>query len=230
MSLLTLNHLVKDYALTSQDKERVLNNLSLAIEAGKITAIYGPSGCGKTSLLNILSGLDTAYQGQVLFREQDLKALSDAEMTLFRKEHIGFVFQNFNLIAHQSVLDNVLLPLYLKGLSRQEMLARAEQVLADLDILAFKDKNVKQLSGGQKQRVALARALVNDPDLIVADEPTGSLDSKSQEMVLEIFRDLAQKGKTVLVVTHNPEVADYAHVVIKMKDGEIIEEIKRQAE
>lgn len=227
MSLLTLNHLVKDYALTSQDKERVLNNLSLAIEAGKITAIYGPSGCGKTSLLNILSGLDTAYQGQVLFREQDLKALSDAEMTLFRKDHIGFVFQNFNLIAHQSVLDNVLLPLYLKGLSRQEMLARAEQVLADLDILAFKDKNVKQLSGGQKQRVALARALVNDPDLIVADEPTGSLDSKSQEMVLEIFRDLAQKGKTVLVVTHNPEVADYAHVVIKMKDGEIIEEIKR---
>lgn len=230
MSLLTLNHLVKDYALTSQDKERVLNNLSLAIEAGKITAIYGPSGCGKTSLLNILSGLDTAYQGQVLFREQDLKALSDAEMTLFRKDHIGFVFQNFNLIAHQSVLDNVLLPLYLKGLSRQDMLARAEQVLADLDILAFKDKNVKQLSGGQKQRVALARALVNDPDLIVADEPTGSLDSKSQEMVLEIFRDLAQKGKTVLVVTHNPEVADYAHVVIKMKDGEIIEEIKRQAE
>lgn len=230
MDLITLNHLSKDYALTGQEKERVLKNLSLTIESGKLTALYGPSGCGKTSLLNILSGLDRDYQGQVLFKGQDFKGLSEQELTLFRKEHIGFVFQNFNLIAHQSVLDNVLLPLYLKGLGRQEMVERVEKVLADLDMLIFKDKNVKQLSGGQKQRVALARALVNDPDLIVADEPTGSLDSKSQEMVLEIFKDLVKQGKTVLVVTHNPEVADYADVIIKMKDGEIIEESKRQKE
>lgn len=226
MNLLTLSNLTKDYRLTGESKERVLKNLNLVIETGKITAIYGPSGCGKTSLLNILSGLDTDYQGQVLFKEQDFKALSDQEMTLFRKEHIGFVFQNFNLIAHQSVLDNVLLPLYLKGLSQKEMLTIAEAILADLGMLVFKDKNVKQLSGGQKQRVAIARALVNDPELIVADEPTGSLDSRSQELVLEIFQNLARSGKTVLIVTHNPEVADYADCVIKMKDGDIIEEIK----
>ncbi|TWT09923.1 ABC transporter ATP-binding protein [Streptococcus sp. sy004] len=230
MSLIHLEKLSKHYRISQTQTENVLRSLTAVIEASKLTALYGPSGCGKTSLLNILSGLDRDYEGRVLFKGQDFKELSEQELTLFRKEHIGFVFQNFNLIAHQSVLDNVLLPLYLKGISHKEMVARAEKVLEDLDMLAFKDKNVKQLSGGQKQRVAIARALVNDPDLIVADEPTGSLDSKSQEMVLEIFQDLVKEGKTVLVVTHNPEVADYADVIIKMKDGEIIEESKGQKE
>ncbi|MGT2926963.1 ABC transporter ATP-binding protein [Streptococcus cuniculipharyngis] len=225
MNLVTLRQLSKHYVISGHETEQVLASLDAEIPEGCITAIYGPSGCGKTSLLNILSGLDRSYEGQVLFKGQDFKDLSDQELVLFRKDHIGFVFQNFNLIAHQSVLDNVLLPLYLKGLSQKEMVTRAEKVLADLEILAFKDKNVTQLSGGQKQRVAIARALINDPELIVADEPTGSLDSVSQELVLEIFKELAKAGKTVLIVTHNPEVADYADLVIKMKDGVIIEEI-----
>ena len=148
-------------------------------------------------------------------------------MTQFRKDNIGFVFQNFNLIPHQSVLDNVKLPLYVKDLSDKEMTRIAQEQLHNLGMEPFMAKNVKQLSGGQKQRVAIARALVNQPDMIVADEPTGSLDSQSQEMVLEVFKNLAQAGKTVLIVTHNPEVAEYADVIIKMKDGEVVEEVKK---
>ena len=137
------------------------------------------------------------------------------------------MFQNFNLIPHQSVLDNVKLPLYVKDLSDREMTMIAKEQLSNLGMEPFMAKNVKQLSGGQKQRVAIARALVNQPDMIVADEPTGSLDSQSQEKVLEVFKNLAQTGKTVLIVTHNPEVAEYADVIIKMKDGEVVEEVKK---
>ena len=183
----------------------------------KITAIYGPSGCGKTSLLNIISGLDRQYEGDLEFKGESLRDLSEIELTQFRKNNIGFVFQNFNLIPHQSVLDNVKLPLYVKDLSDREMTMIAKEQLSNLGMEPFITKNVKQLSGGQKQRVAIARALVNQPDMIVADEPTGSLDSQSQEMVLEVFKNLAQTGKTVLIVTHNPEVAEYADVIIKWR-------------
>lgn len=227
MSLLCLERIKKSYRLDGIRTELVLKGIDLTIEKGKITAIFGPSGCGKTSLLNILSGMDRAYEGEVCFNGQLLNHLSEQELTAFRRDHVGFVFQNFNLIPHQSVLDNVKLPLYLTDLSDKEMVKRVEDTLENLGILALKDKNVTQLSGGQKQRVAIARALVNQAELIVADEPTGSLDSKSQEAVLEIFKSLTQAGKTVVIVTHNPEVSDYSHVVIKMKDGEIIEEIKQ---
>lgn len=225
--LLTVKNIVKRYRLDGIRSELVLKGINLTIEKGKITAIFGPSGCGKTSLLNILSGMDRDYEGEVRFNGQLLNHLSEQELTAFRKAHVGFVFQNFNLIPHQSVLDNVKLPLYLTDLSDKEMVKRVEETLENLGILALKDKNVTQLSGGQKQRVAIARALVNQAELIVADEPTGSLDSKSQEAVLEIFKSLTQAGKTVVIVTHNPEVSDYSQVVIKMKDGEIIEEIKQ---
>lgn len=227
MSLLCLERIKKSYRLDGIRTELVLKGIDLTIEKGKITAIFGPSGCGKTSLLNILSGMDRAYEGEVCFNGQLLNHLSEQELTAFRRDHVGFVFQNFNLIPHQSVMDNVKLPLYLTDLSDKEMVKRVEETLENLGILALKDKNVTQLSGGQKQRVAIARALVNQAELIVADEPTGSLDSKSQEAVLEIFKSLTQAGKTVVIVTHNPEVSDYSHVVIKMKDGEIIEEIKQ---
>lgn len=227
MSLLRLEGIKKSYRLGNTSEEQVLKGVSLSLEVGKMTAIFGPSGCGKTSLLNILSGMDSSYEGEVYFNDQRLTGLSEQELTAFRKAHVGFVFQNFNLIPHESVLDNVKLPLYLTDLSDKEMVKRVEETLDSLGILSLKDKNVTQLSGGQKQRVAIARALVNQAELIVADEPTGSLDSKSQEAVLEIFSRLTQAGKTVVVVTHNPEVSAYSHVVIKMKDGEIIEEIKQ---
>lgn len=144
----------------------------------KITAIYGPSGCGKTSLLSI-SGLDSQYQGNLYFKNQNMRDFSERDLTYLEKAHIGFVFQNFNLISHQSVLENVKMPLYVKNMTDKEMAEIAERELSRLGIGDFIKKNVKRLSGGQKQRVAIARALVNNPEMIVADEPTGSLDSVS---------------------------------------------------
>ena len=227
MSILTIDHISKYYNLDGTNQERALNDVTLEIAPGKITAIYGPSGCGKTSLLSIISGLDSQYQGNLYFKNQNMRDFSERDLTYFRKAHIGFVFQNFNLIPHQSVLENVKMPLYVKNMTDKEMAEIAERELSRLGIGDFIKKNVKQLSGGQKQRVAIARALVNNPKMIVADEPTGSLDSQSQENVLEIFKELAEAGKTVIIVTHNPEVADYADVVIKMKDGEVVETIEK---
>lgn len=227
MSILSIKNISKFYTLDGKHQEQALRNINLQIAEGEITAIYGPSGCGKTSLLNIISGLDRQYEGVLEFKGESLRDLSEIELTQFRKDKIGFVFQNFNLIPHQSVLDNVKLPLYVKDLSEREMTMIAKEQLSNLGMEPFMAKNVKQLSGGQKQRVAIARSLVNQPDMIVADEPTGSLDSQSQEKVLEIFKNLAQTGKTVLIVTHNPEVAEYADVIIKMKDGEVVEEVKK---
>ena len=227
MSILTIDHISKYYDLDGTNQERALNDVTLEIAPAKITAIYGPSGCGKTSLLSIISGLDSQYQGNLYFKNQNMRDFSERDLTYFRKAHIGFVFQNFNLIPHQSVLENVKMPLYVKNMTDKEMIGIAEKELSRLGIGEFIKKNVKQLSGGQKQRVAIARALVNNPEMIVADEPTGSLDSQSQENVLEIFKELAEAGKTVIIVTHNPEVADYADVVIKMKDGEVVETIEK---
>lgn len=227
MSILTIDHISKYYNLDGTNQERALNDVTLEIAPGKITAIYGPSGCGKTSLLSIISGLDSQYQGNLYFKNQNMRDFSERDLTYFRKAHIGFVFQNFNLIPHQSVFENVKMPLYVKNMTDKEMVEITERELSRLGIGDFIKKNVKQLSGGQKQRVAIARALVNNPEMIVADEPTGSLDSQSQENVLEIFKELAEAGKTVIIVTHNPEVADYADVVIKMKDGEVVETIEK---
>ena len=227
MSILTIDHISKYYNLDGTNQERALNDVTLEIAPAKITAIYGPSGCGKTSLLSIISGLDSQYQGNLYFKDQSMRDFSERDLTYFRKAHIGFVFQNFNLIPHQSVLENVKMPLYVKNMTDKEMIEIAEKELSRLGIGEFIKKNVKQLSGGQKQRVAIARALVNNPEMIVADEPTGSLDSQSQENVLEIFKELAEAGKTMIIVTHNPEVADYADVVIKMKDGEVVETIEK---
>ena len=227
MSILTIDHISKYYNLDGTNQERALNDVTLEIAPGKITAIYGPSGCGKTSLLSIISGLDSQYQGNLYFKNQNMRDFSERDLTYFRKSHIGFVFQNFNLIPHQTVLENVKMPLYVKNMTDKEMAEIVERELSRLGIGDFIKKNVKQLSGGQKQRVAIARALVNNPEMIVADEPTGSLDSQSQENVLEIFKELAEAGKTVIIVTHNPEVADYADVVIKMKDGEVVETIEK---
>lgn len=188
MSILTIDHISKYYNLDGTNQERALNDVTLEIAPGKITAIYGPSGCGKTSLLSIISGLDSQYQGNLYFKNQNMRDFSERDLTYFRKAHIGFVFQNFNLISHQSVLENVKMPLYVKNMTDKEMVEIAERELTRLGIGDFIKKNVKQLSGGQKQRVAIARALVNNPEMIVADEPTGSLDSQSQENVLEFLK------------------------------------------
>lgn len=221
--MLTIKKLSKNYVLSKEAIEKVLKDISLEIPQGEFLAIYGPSGCGKSTLLNIIGGLDQKYEGDVSFQTQRLKNMSEVQLARYRKENIGFVFQNFNLISHISILENILIPLKLNKETKNAE-AKALSLLADVGLADFAKKKPAQLSGGQKQRVAIARALVNNPSILIADEPTGALDSESQNVVLDILRKLADKGKTVIVVTHNDEVVKYADRIIHLKDGKIIDE------
>lgn len=225
MSILTIDHISKYYNLDGTNQERALNDVTLEIAPGKITAIYGPSGCGKTSLLSIISGLDSQYQGNLYFKNQNMRDFSERDLTYFRKAHIGFVFQNFNLISHQSVLENVKMPLYVKNMTDKEMAEIAERELSRLGIGDFIKKNVKQLSGGQKQRVAIARALSVDPEAILFDEPTSALDPEMVGEVLKTMQELSETGLTMIIVTHEMEFArDVSDRVIFMDKGVIAEQ------
>ena len=225
MSILTIDHISKYYNLDGTNQERALNDVTLEIAPGKITAIYGPSGCGKTSLLSIISGLDSQYQGNLYFKNQNMRDFSERDLTYFRKAHIGFVFQNFNLISHQSVLENVKMPLYVKNMTDKEMIEIAEKELSRLGIGEFIKKNVKQLSGGQKQRVAIARALSVDPEAILFDEPTSALDPEMVGEVLKTMQELSGTGLTMIIVTHEMEFArDVSDRVIFMDKGVIAEQ------
>ena len=227
MSILRLLNIKKSFVLDGDNKETVLNDINLNIKEGSFTVIYGPSGCGKSTLLNLIRGLDSDYLGDIYFKNQLLKELTSKELTTFRRDNIGFVFQNFNLIAHMSVLDNILIPMYLNGKSHEENIKKAKEYLDMVELSEHMNKNVTKLSGGQKQRVAIARAIANNPDVIIADEPTGALDSKSQSRVLEILKKISNEGKTVILVTHNDEIENYADHIIRLKDGKIISETKR---
>ena len=225
MSILTIDHISKYYNLDGTNQERALNDVTLEIAPAKITAIYGPSGCGKTSLLSIISGLDSQYQGNLYFKDQSMRDFSERDLTYFRKAHIGFVFQNFNLISHQSVLENVKMPLYVKNMTDKEMIEIAEKELSRLGIGEFIKKNVKQLSGGQKQRVAIARALSVDPEAILFDEPTSALDPEMVGEVLKTMQELSETGLTMIIVTHEMEFArDVSDRVIFMDKGVIAEQ------
>lgn len=225
MSILTIDHISKYYDLDGTNQERALNDVTLEIAPAKITAIYGPSGCGKTSLLSIISGLDSQYQGNLYFKNQNMRDFSERDLTYFRKAHIGFVFQNFNLIPHQSVLENVKMPLYVKNMTDKEMIEIAEKELSRLGIGEFIKKNVKQLSGGQKQRVAIARALSVDPEAILFDEPTSALDPEMVGEVLKTMQELSETGLTMIIVTHEMEFArDVSDRVIFMDKGVIAEQ------
>lgn len=225
MSILTIDHISKYYNLDGTNQERALNDVTLEIAPAKITAIYGPSGCGKTSLLSIISGLDSQYQGNLYFKDQNMRDFSERDLTYFRKAHIGFVFQNFNLIPHQSVLENVKMPLYVKNMTDKEMIEIAEKELSRLGIGEFIKKNVKQLSGGQKQRVAIARALSVDPEAILFDEPTSALDPEMVGEVLKTMQELSETGLTMIIVTHEMEFArDVSDRVIFMDKGVIAEQ------
>ena len=223
MSILTIDHISKYYNLDGTNQERALNDVTLEIAPGKITAIYGPSGCGKTSLLSIISGLDSQYQGNLYFKNQNMRDFSERDLTYFRKAHIGFVFQNFNLIPHQSVLENVKMPLYVKNMTDKEMVDIAERELSRLGIGDFIKKNVKQLSGGQKQRIAIARGLAMNPELLLFDEPTSALDPETIGDVLAVMQNLAKGGMNMVVVTHEMGFArSVADRIIFMAEGQIL--------
>lgn len=202
---------------------QALSDINLNVPAGEFVAVMGPSGCGKSSLLNILGAIDTATSGKVIFDGEDLCQLGDRELTVIRREKIGFVFQFFNLLNTMKVWENVSLPLALSGrLNDREIRTRVAEYLDKVGLAQRSDFFPSQLSGGEMQRVAIARALVHQPKLIIADEPTGNLDSETGQSILELFAQMvASGGHTVVMATHSLEVARYAHKVVYMRDGKL---------
>jgi putative ABC transport system ATP-binding protein len=197
-----------------------LDEVSLQVKQGEFVAIIGPSGSGKSTLMNVIGCLDRYEQGTYKLSGQDVSKLTDVELAHYRGKVIGFVFQSFNLLERYSVLDNVMLPSFY--VQRENPRERAIELLKMLEIEDKANNLPSQISGGQKQRVAIARALMSDPDLLLADEPTGNLDQKTGKVVLEIFNKLHEMGKTVLLITHDEAVANYAHRQIKILDGRIV--------
>jgi putative ABC transport system ATP-binding protein len=199
-----------------------LDGISLTIEAGELTAVMGPSGSGKSTLLNLIAGLDRPTQGQLVVDGIDIGKLSEARLARFRRERLGFIFQFFNLLPNLTVLDNVLLPAELVGTGAREATAKARDLLAQLGMADKENDYPGRLSGGQRQRAAIARALINRPVVILADEPTGALDSRSGDQVMDVIEELNQGGQTVLVVTHDAKVAGrYAQRIISLRDGSV---------
>jgi putative ABC transport system ATP-binding protein len=201
----------------------VLKGIDLNIEAGSFITILGPSGSGKSTLLHIASCLDTPTQGRVLLEGKDVSSLSEDQLANIRGNKIGFVFQQFNLLPNLNALDNASLPLIFKGVSENEGKFRAKALLDALELGGRLTHRPAEMSGGEQQRVALARALINDPDIIVADEPTGNIDSRTGEKIMNIFVDFHRRGKTIIIVTHDLKVANYGQEIIEIKDGEIID-------
>lgn len=220
--MITLKGIKKSYLIGS-DTNTILKGVDLTLHANELTYLVGESGSGKSTLLNIIGGLDLPSEGSYYYGEENVANFNDKEWGSFRRKNVGFIFQNFNLIPHLSALENVEMGMILDGISKQERRIRAIELLESVG-LADKTMHLpSQLSGGQKQRVAIARALANDPEIILADEPTGALDSENSVIVMDILKTISQKGKIVLVVTHSKEYLTLADRVIQMKDGKIIE-------
>ncbi|EAA0373621.1 ABC transporter ATP-binding protein/permease [Listeria monocytogenes] len=218
--MLEIKHLKKSYKLGKKNETPVLKDINVTIQDGEFAAIIGKSGSGKSTLLNIISGLDTDYEGKVLYNGEDLQ---DIDLDAYHFNHIGFIFQSFHLVNHMSVIENVKVPLYLNPeLAESDRNARALDLLKQVGLEDFASKKPTQLSGGQKQRVAIARSLANNPDMIIADEPTGALDSVTSDEIIKLLKDLAAKGTTVIVVTHDLNIADQTDAVLRLADGEVI--------
>ena len=208
----------------------VLKNVNLEIHSGEYIIIFGPSGCGKSTLLNCLSGLEEPTDGKILVRGDELTNENEKSLAEYRREKIGIVFQQFNLLKGISVLENIALPQLFKGVSYKQRVHRAKHLLGLFGLEKFASHRPSELSGGQLQRVAMARSLVNSPWILLIDEPTGNLDSKSANEVMELINSLNQKSKrTIILVTHNPDYLSYPHRVIYMKDGQITREQKVRA-
>ncbi len=220
MALIELEKITKVYR-AGEIQVAALQEIDLRIGAGEFVAIVGPSGCGKTTLLYILGGLSRPTSGRYRFAGEEIGRLPDEALAALRNRKIGFVFQTFHLLPRQSALSNVTLPLFYAGLDRQESLNRAREVLAAVGLSDRMGHTPAQLSGGQQQRVAIARALVNRPDVILADEPTGNLDTQSGKEVMDLLRDLQRRGHTIILITHDRDLAAQAHRVITLRDGRI---------
>jgi len=215
-----LNNIFKDY-MQGKEPVPVLKDISLSVDDGEYVAIMGPSGSGKSTLMNIIGCLDKQTKGSFIFDGSDIMKCSDKQLSDIRNTKIGFVFQNFNLLPRQSALENVELPLLYAGLSRKRRREMAKEALHRVGLEDRMNFNPTQLSGGQKQRVAVARAIINRPKLLLADEPTGALDTKSGDDVMELFEELNKDGVTIVMITHEPEIAEHAKRVMYIRDGEL---------
>ena len=228
MSLLEVNNLKKVYVgRFGGNKVEALKSVSFTAEQGEFIAIMGESGSGKTTLLNILAALDRPTAGSVILDGRDLGKIKENEMSAFRRDNLGFVFQEFNLLDTFTIQDNILLPLVLAGKSYDEMTSRLLPIAKDLGLTPLLKKYPYEVSGGQKQRAAVARALITNPRIILADEPTGALDSKSTDELLGLFEQINKKGQTILMVTHDCNAASYCKRILFIQDGVLFHELRR---
>ena len=228
MSLLEARHLKKVYTTRfGGNQVEALRNVNFTVEAGEYVAIMGESGSGKTTLLNILAALDRPTSGEILLNGKSLSKISQNKLAAFRRDNLGFVFQEFNLLDTFSIQDNSYLPLVLAGVPHEEMERRLKPIADTLDISHILKKFPYEVSGGQKQRAAVARALITEPQIILADEPTGALDSKASDTLLRLFGQVNQAGQTVLMVTHSIKAASHAKRVLFLQDGEVYHQLYR---
>ncbi len=218
--LINITNIKRDFVLGSEIIN-VLKGIDLQINKGEYVALMGPSGSGKSTLMNLLGCLDTPTSGTYILNGNDVSQMHDDDLAEIRNKEIGFVFQTFNLLPRTTSLDNVALPMIYAGYSKTDRNKRATEVLMQVNLADRMDHQPNQLSGGQRQRVAIARALVNNPSIILADEPTGNLDSKTSEEIMKLFGDIHALGNTVILVTHEEDIAKYAHRIIRLRDGMI---------
>jgi putative ABC transport system ATP-binding protein len=218
--IILISDITKIYQVGTQEV-RALDGVSLSINKNEYVAIMGPSGSGKSTLMNILGCLDTPTGGQYVLNDTDVSKMEDNRLAEIRNKEIGFVFQTFNLLPRYTALDNVCLPLIYAGIPKQERIERGKRSLENVDLGNRMNHKPNELSGGQRQRVSIARALVNTPSIILADEPTGNLDSKTSIDIMHLFEDIYAKGNTIIVVTHEEEIAQHARRIIRLRDGKI---------
>jgi putative ABC transport system ATP-binding protein len=224
MGLIETQDLWKTYVMGSEEIH-ALRGVSINIERGEYVAIMGPSGSGKSTLMNLVGCLDTPSRGSYLLNGKEVASMNDDELARIRNEEIGFVFQTFNLLPRATALHNVELPLVYAGVSSKDRQERAKQALEKVELTSRASHRPNELSGGQRQRVAIARALVNNPSILLADEPTGNLDSKTGVEIMAVFDRLHENGNTIVLVTHEPDIAAYAHRVIHIRDGQVEKDV-----
>ena len=223
--VIVVEDLWKTYDMGSEQQVHALRGVSVRIKHNEYVAIMGPSGSGKSTLMNLIGCLDSPSKGNYWLNGHLVSELNDDELARIRNKEIGFVFQTFNLLARASALHNVELPLIYNGTPAAERIERARQALRNVNLEDRMNHRPNELSGGQRQRVAIARALVNTPSIILADEPTGNLDSKTGDEIMSLFDELHAKGNTIVLVTHEPDIAEYAHRVVHIRDGEIASDV-----
>jgi putative ABC transport system ATP-binding protein len=227
MPLIETRDLWKTYVM-GDEEIHALKGVSISIERGEYVAIMGPSGSGKSTLMNLIGCLDTPSKGTYLLNNKEVSLMNDNELARIRNEEIGFVFQTFNLLPRATALHNVELPLVYAGMGKTERLAQAKAAIEKVELTHRMTHRPNELSGGQRQRVAIARALVNDPSILLADEPTGNLDSKTGVEIMALFARLHQGGNTIILVTHEADIAAYAHRVIAIRDGQVERDVRQE--